>query len=273
MPDPYASIDSADAAMLERLATVLELRAAEPQLRAMLDAYLSELRLPGSATALDMGCGTGAVTRVLAELPGMRAVVGIDPSPLFIEKARDLARGISRVSFETGDARAVPFSDASFDLVVFHTVLCHVPEPERALQEARRVLRPDGWLAVFDGDYTTASVAIDAFDPLQSAVEAMVANYVHNPWLTRRLKRTVETMGFRVTSLRSHGYVQTSEAAYMLTLVDRGADLLASSGNIGAAQAEALRNEARRRVTMGEFFGHISFISVIARRGQIGSNM
>ena len=88
-----------------------------------------------------------------------------------------------------------------------------------------------------------------------------------------RVKRTVETMGFRVTSLRSHGYVQTSEAAYMLTLVDRGADLLASSGNIGAAQAEALRNEARRRVTMGEFFGHISFISVIARRGQIGSNM
>jgi ubiquinone/menaquinone biosynthesis C-methylase UbiE len=135
MPDPYAHIASADAALQARLATVLELRAAEPQQRAMLGAYLSEIHLSDSAIALDAGCGTGAVTRVLAELPGVRKVIGIDPSPIFIEKARELGKGGSRLSFDTGDARALHFPDASFDLVVFHTVLCHVPEPERALRE------------------------------------------------------------------------------------------------------------------------------------------
>src|SRR5262245_17643420 len=231
----------------------------------MLDAYLSDLRLPDSARALDSGCGTGAVARVLADLPGVREVVGIDPSPIFIKKARDLARGLPRLSFETGDARALQFPDASFDLVVFHTVLCHVPEPERALREAHRVLRPGGWLAIFDGDYPTTSVAIDGFDPLQSTVAAMVASYVHNPWLTRRLRKVLPTLGFSISRLRSHGYVQTDNPAYMLTLVDRGADLLVGNGTIGVDQAEALKTEARRRVDAREFFGHISFLSVIAR--------
>jgi hypothetical protein len=51
----------------------------------------------------------------------------------------------------------------------------------------------------------------------------------------------------------------------MLTLVDRGADLLVASATIGVDQAETLKSEARRRVTAGEFFGQISFLSVIAR--------
>jgi cyclopropane fatty-acyl-phospholipid synthase-like methyltransferase len=66
MPDPYASIAEADTALQARLAAVLELRAAEPDQRAMLRAYLADVSIPQSATALDVGCGTGAVSRVLA---------------------------------------------------------------------------------------------------------------------------------------------------------------------------------------------------------------
>jgi ubiquinone/menaquinone biosynthesis C-methylase UbiE len=222
MPDPYASIAQTDEALQARLAGVLELRAADPQQRAMLNAYLSEIQIPSTAVALEVGCGTGAVTRALAEMLGVRDVVGIDPSPIFIEKARELSKGLSRLSFHIGDGRAVPFADASFDVVIFHTTLCHVPDPEKTLHEARRVLRAGGWLAVFDSDYVTATVAIDTFDPLQRTVDAMVANFVHSPWLTRRLGGILGSMGFAVTSLRSHGYTQTTEPQYMLTIVDRG---------------------------------------------------
>jgi len=74
----------------------------------MLSAYLSEIHLPSAAIVLDVGCGTGAVTRVLAEMRGVSEVVGVDPSPIFVEKARELGKGHPQLSFRTGDGRALP---------------------------------------------------------------------------------------------------------------------------------------------------------------------
>jgi ubiquinone/menaquinone biosynthesis C-methylase UbiE len=266
MPDPDAFIAQADEALQARLADVLELRASDPQQRAMIDPCLSELELPNNARALEVGCGTGAVTRILATMPGIRKVVGIDPSSVFVERARVLGGGLSQLSFETGDARALAFADASFDLVVFHTTLCHLPDPEQALREAHRVLRAIGRLAIFEGDYLTTTVAIQSADPLQRAVDAMVANFVHNPWFTRRLAKTLQSIGFRIESLRSHGYTQTAEPTYMLTLVDRGAEALVAAGTIEMGEGEALKAEARRRAKAGEFFGHISYLSFVASK-------
>jgi ubiquinone/menaquinone biosynthesis C-methylase UbiE len=193
-------------------------------------------------------------------------VIGLDPSAVFIEKARELAQGYPQLSFRVGDARALPFADDSLDLVVFHTTLCHVPEAERALREARRVLRAGGCLAIFDGDYTTTTVAIHPLDPLQRTAEAMTAHFVHDPWLTRRLGKLLRGLGLTISSFRSHAYTQTTEPTYMLTIVDRGADVLAQAGSIGLEQAEALKAEARRRASAGEFFGHIAYVSVLARK-------
>ncbi len=55
----------------------------------------------------------------------------------------------------------------------------------------------------------------------------------------------------------------------MLTLVDRGAELLLGNGSLDAGAADALRNEARRRARAGEFFGHITFVSAIAQKPKI----
>ena len=144
MPDVYAAIAEVDVATQERLAAILELRAADPQQRAILDAYLAEVEFPPSARVLEVGCGTGAVTRLLAGRPGVAEAVGVDPSPVFVAKAGELAAGLGNASFEEGDGRALRFGDGGFDVVVCHTVLCHVPEPERVLTEALRVLRPGG---------------------------------------------------------------------------------------------------------------------------------
>jgi ubiquinone/menaquinone biosynthesis C-methylase UbiE len=265
MPDPYATIATADPSLQQRLSDVLELRASDLQQRAMLRAYLSEIDLPPGAKALEIGCGTGAVSRALVEWMKLE-VTGLDPSPVFVARARELGKHLPGLAFVEGDGRSLKLGDSTFDLVVFHTTLCHIPDPELALREAYRVLRRDGWLAVFDGDYTTTTVALSDGDPLQPLVQAMVANFVHDPWLVRRLPNTLDSLGFRVLGFRSHGYTQTAEPTYMLTLIDRGADILVAAGSLTADGADVLRKEARRRAQAGEFFGHISFVSAIARK-------
>ena len=262
MPDVYATIAEADPELLGRLADVLELRAADPAQRAMLAEYTAALDLH-DADVLEIGCGTGAICRFLATLPGAAAVTGIDPSPLFVERARALAPDLT---FAVGDGRALDAGDASFDAVVLHTSLCHMPEPERALAEARRVLRPNGRLAVFDGDYATTTFARDAADPLQSCAEAVLDMLVHDPWLMRRIVPLLGAAGFAAPQLRGHAYTAAGAGTdYLLALVDRGADALAARGTIGAPLADALKAEARARIADGAFFGHIAYVSVIAQ--------
>jgi hypothetical protein len=67
--DVYASIADADPALVERIAEVLELRAGDPQQQAMRQAYLGDVGFPDGARVLEVGCGTGPVTRTLAAWP------------------------------------------------------------------------------------------------------------------------------------------------------------------------------------------------------------
>jgi SAM-dependent methyltransferase len=207
------------------------------------------------------------VSRHLSGLPGVAEVVGVDPSEVFVDRARELGAGRDNLRFEVGDARSLSFDEGSFDAVVFHTVLSHVPEPERAIAEARRVTTAGGSLAAFDGDYATTTVAISATDPLQACADAAMMALVHDRHLVRRLPVLVTAAGWEVLAVRSHGYLETDRPSYMLTLVDRGADALVAAGELGERAAAGLKEEARRRVDDGRFFGHIAYASVIARAG------
>jgi ubiquinone/menaquinone biosynthesis C-methylase UbiE len=267
MPDIYTKVTEAAPQILEGLMTALELRAADPQQRAMLHTYLTDAALPRGARVLEVGCGTGAVTRVLATWPGVAETIGVDPFPVFVAKARELAGGLTTLAFQEADGRSLPFTGDTFDTVVFHTTLCHVPEPEVMLREAVRILRPGACLAVFEGDYATGTLATRAGDPLDACAEAFREHFVHDPWLVRRLPALVRAAGVHIECVRSYGYVETSKPGFMLpSWVDLGADALVSSGRIGTDMAAALKAEARRRVASGEYYGHIAYMSLVARK-------
>jgi ubiquinone/menaquinone biosynthesis C-methylase UbiE len=262
MADLYATIEEVAPDLQERLGEVLELRAADHRQREMLAAYLSEIEVPPGSRVLEVGCGTGCVSRTLARWPGVAEVVGLDPSSVFLARARELGSEILNLSFKQGDGRAIPFAAQDFDLVVVHTTLSHVPEPAGLIAEAFRVLRPEGWLAVFDGDYATATVSLGPSDPLSACIEAFRGGFVHDPWLVRRLPQLLRSGGFEPRPLRSHGYLEAGEGGYLLSWVDRGAEVLRQAERIDQSQAEAFKAEARRRSGTGQWFGHIAFASL-----------
>jgi SAM-dependent methyltransferase len=95
------------------------------------------------STVLDVGTGTGAVARAAAEIFPQAAVAGVDVSSEMIAEARKHA-GSDRERYEVGDASALPFEDASFDLVVLNNMIPF-------FDELARVTRPGGHVAVAFG--------------------------------------------------------------------------------------------------------------------------
>jgi SAM-dependent methyltransferase len=193
-------------------------------------------------------------------------LVGIDPSSVFIDMARETLAGEPRVSCAVGDAVATGQADSVFDLVIAHTVYSHLIDPEGALAEARRILRPGGQLVIFDGDFATITVALFDGDPLQTAVGAVLRHMVHAPYIMRRLPALVAASGFSVQSVEPHGYVQTTSPDFLLTLLSRGTNAAARAGEIGEELVDGFDREARRRVANGTFYGAILFLSLTARK-------
>ena len=107
---------------------------------------------PGQ-TVLDLGAGAGLDAFVARRIVGEAGrVLGVDFTPKMVEKARKNATslGYENVQFDHGDIEALPFADASVDVVISNCVLNLVPDKARAFAEMRRVLRPGGHFCVSD---------------------------------------------------------------------------------------------------------------------------
>src|SRR6476660_8794385 len=137
-----------------------------PQEQYLFDRYA----LAGPLRILDLGCGTGEITRRLARRYPDAQVTGVDILQHTVELARRVSADLGdRVSREQGDAFALSFDAGSFDLVVCGHMSQAVPDFPLVLREITRVLRPGGWLHLLSEDYGMlqfpAKGQPDGFDP------------------------------------------------------------------------------------------------------------
>src|SRR4051812_45049606 len=99
-------------------------------------------------TVGDLGCGTGQVSAVLA--PFVARVVAVDGSAAMLQAARKRLQGLDNIDLRRGDLETLPVDNDKLDAATMMLVLHHVPVPEKALQEAARVIKPGGRLVVVD---------------------------------------------------------------------------------------------------------------------------
>lgn len=265
MSDPFANVDAASAEMIEIIASALETRAMDPSMLPVIDAYLDALDVPDGGQIVDIGSGTGGVTRRIAARFHKAQVLGVEPSAALTAKASDLAEDLPNLSFTQGDGAALDIEDATADVAILHTVLSHVTAPAPLVQEAARILRPGGALVICDADFSKAAMGIVPGDPLGSCAEAFVSGAVTDPWLTGKLKPIVAGAGLSVMHFSVLNRLVT-EGMGALVWVRMSASRLVSEGVIGQPLAEALEAEYMRRADAKTLYGFLPFVTLIGRK-------
>jgi ubiquinone/menaquinone biosynthesis C-methylase UbiE len=126
---------------------------------------LSHVETNGSQHFLDVGCGSGLVSRYLAQEYGGE-VTGIDIDPEQIELARRDAAGVENVRFLEADAAELPFQENSFDIVFSLGALHYISNWLDVLKEIKRVLKPDGYFVYADIIYPERVTRADSSSPM-----------------------------------------------------------------------------------------------------------
>ncbi len=104
-------------------------------------------------TILDAGCGTGALSHILAN-HGEHRILAVDISEQMLRNARNnLSSWSDRIEFLNQDITQLPIQDASFDLIVSRFVVWTLPHPEQAIKEWYRLLKPNGKIILIDGNW------------------------------------------------------------------------------------------------------------------------
>lgn len=171
---------------------------------------LDPLSLPDRQRVLDVGCGTGELTRVLADQTSGE-VVGTDADTTLLEVARDRT-GLPLVA---GDATRLPFNDDSFDLVVCQALLINLPDPGAALREFARV--SSDLVAAVEPNNAAVEVtsSVSAEERLEREVrEAYLEGVETDVALGERVRALFDEANLTVTAERTYRHEKLVEPPY-----------------------------------------------------------
>ncbi len=223
------------------------------------DEYLNLLRLSPGERVLDIGCGSGVVTREIARrIAPDGVVVGADYSPALLTVARERANdaGVGgNIEWRQADCRKLPFPDASFDVVLAATVLAHVPEAERALPEMVRVTRHGGRVAVFDFDGDSFVIAHPDRHVTRRIIAAQCDHGAVNGHLIRQMPGIFTELGLTDVRTKAFMPLERGTGGFYADLAGRAAKNAAQAGAITSAELNAWLAELQTVLANGRFMG------------------
>jgi arsenite methyltransferase len=218
---------------------------------------------------LDVGCGPGFFVSELLDRVGPEgAVVGVDGSPEMLAAAARRCEGHANVAFHEADATALPVADGAFDRVLCVQVLEYVAEPDAALAELRRALRPGGRLVVWDIDWATVSWHSNDPARMERVLRAWDRHLAH-PSLPRTFAPRLRAAGFDDVALEGHAFASAefSPEAFGVAAMSLIEPFVAGEPEVGAAEAAAWAAEQRALGERGEFFFTcVQFCATATRR-------
>ena len=268
--DIFRLAPSMDAAVLETIAARLEFRGTDEGYARRSQAYFARLPLAHARGILALGCGTGVEARALARLAQAdTAIVGVDHSPALIDTAQRLTadEGLSdNITYQVGDAHHAPYGDGEFDIVTLHTLISHVDDPLQVLREARRLVRPGGTVAVFDGDYASLTFAYPDHALAKTIEEKLIQLIVANPRIMRELPRLLRETGLELIEADGTLYANIGTGRFWVGAAESYGALLVHAGLLPQELVDDWRAFQARSAADNTFFGASNYYTYLMRR-------
>jgi len=237
---------------------------------------LQDAQIGPGMRVLDVGCGSGEVSRLLARLVERDgAVVGIDQAEaaLALARERPVPKGAAHPEFIACDLHALPASLGLFDAIVGRRVLMYQPDAVKAVRALGKLLLPGGVMVFQEHDSTLTPASLVPFPLHRKAqlwLQRMLAHEGADPHIGFNLQRIFSEAGLAVEDLRAEALVQTPDMPYALGEIIRAclpriiAHGVATARQVGIETLQA-RLDAERRETPGVYIGDMAF-GVVARK-------
>lgn len=221
---------------------------------------------PGSAV-LDVGCGPGTDTIVLAGLVGPTGrVVGVDMDAAMIAEADRRAEEIGCSAWcqhQQADALALPLETGVFDACRSERLFQHLHNPARALAEMARVTRPGGWVVVWDADWGTLSIDTPEVEIERRIVQAHTERVLNNGYIGRQLSRLFKRQQLVDIAVEIRPWQFTNYALFRyLALMDSVERDALAAGLITEEELRRWQQSLEQTEAEGTFFAHVNAVLV-----------
>jgi 2-polyprenyl-3-methyl-5-hydroxy-6-metoxy-1,4-benzoquinol methylase len=220
---------------------------------------------PGSSL-LDVGCGFGLETVRLARIVGQAGrVAGIDKSEDFIAvaKTRAAAAGLA-IDYRDGEAQALPYPDASFDVVRAERLLIYLKDWQKAVIEMKRVAKPGATLAFIEPEFGTTTVNLPDRAVVRRAMAHEADTAVVESWLPGQLFYALSDLGLHDVTVSTRVVIFPQDlAAIYFSDVGRNA---AKDGAISQAELSAWLSGISDLHKQVRLFASVGYFLLTARR-------
>lgn len=262
--DPWTNPDSQSEQAIKAMATRLEDRAKNTAFMGMIGRYAELLPSSQGMTILDLGCGTGVVARQLAaDLDSSSVIHGADVSFSLLEEAKRLDSG-ERVRWNKVSGDVLPYPDGTFDGIVMHTLLSHVPDPLPILREARRVLKSNGKLIVFDADHAGTTYGQKDYQKGRRIDALLTSAIARHPDICRQMPCYLKEAGFQLDRHFADVISECGKGDYWLSSVKAFIAFLPTLGALSQDECQEWEESMLRSQDDGTFFASGTFFTFVA---------
>src|SRR5918997_6611383 len=252
---------------IEFMVMLLDLQDASPPISRLRDWAIAAVAVQPGEIAVDVGSGTGSITLLLGTLvaPDGQAI-GIEPNPRLREIADARATAAAGVRFVDGLAGELPLADGSVDVLWCERVLQHLPDPQAAIDEFARVLRPGGRAMLLDSDH--ASRVMSALDyEIEAKINAAFMGQIPNPRAARLIPQQAMRAGFTLDpDIGSSALLVPPQELRKSPLVQMMAEQAVSDGTLSQAEADEAVRAVQAAAVAEHAFSAVTMFGFLVRK-------